>query len=285
MEYNLQVDHRQDVYDCISAMLEQEDHYLCYDYTTANLRSKCKVVAQHEAIDPFSGDSYRSKMCEWIFSVIDCTKLQRETAVVAMSYLDRFLCSSCKQASKARSNPKEYQLAAMTCFYIAVKIREPFEMDASFTSLISRGTHSAEEITSLEYVILTSLQWKLNGPTSIEFVNYLLELLPLSSILAAPILYAYSHAQAELAVKNSTFLSFRQSTIAIASLLNAFDFVALDDFSLRERILFLEAISNAFNNLDVCSTAEARSLLHDTFSAQAGFPQVICRKKSYAAAA
>ena len=56
-------------------------------------------------------ETCRSKMCEWIFHVIDSTRLQHETASVAMNFLDRFLCASTPRAKRARSHRSEYQLA------------------------------------------------------------------------------------------------------------------------------------------------------------------------------
>lgn len=103
----------QHIFDCISAMLRQEEHYLCYDYLDSQVVGV--ALRKKDAID----ESCRSKMSEWIFHVIDSTRLQRETASVAMHYLDQYLCTSSERAARARFDRKEYQLAAMTCFYVA----------------------------------------------------------------------------------------------------------------------------------------------------------------------
>ena len=66
-------------------------------------------------------------------------------------------------------------------------------MDAALISQLSRGVHTAEEITSLEYEILVALQWKLNGPTPVQFVNYILKLLPESARSAENTLATHSH--------------------------------------------------------------------------------------------
>ena len=114
--------------------------------------------------------------------------------------------------------------------------------------------HSAEEVTSLEYDILVALRWRLHGPTSNQFVNYFLELLPESSTPAAALalLYKYSHRQAEASIKNYDFVPLRNSTIAIASILNGLEFVPLEDFPLCARLRFFEFISIAFD-FDGCS--------------------------------
>lgn len=258
----------QHVFDCISAMLRQEEHYLCHDYLDIQV-----AATQHPSNGDAIDETCRSKMCEWIFHVIDSTRLQRETASVAMGFLDRFLASSSEQAEYAKSNRKEYQLAAMTCLYIAVKIREPFEMDAALMSRLSRGVHSAEEITSLEYNILIALQWKVNGPTPIQFVNHILELLPDSARSAAPTLYEHSHFQTELAVGDYAFVPYlRQSTIAIASILNSLGGIERGSFPFDECIQFIQVISSAFDlDIDSPLVNAVRGRLLESFAKSSGY--------------
>jgi hypothetical protein len=140
---------QEDLYSVLAAMLRQEEEYECHDYL--------------EFDDTKIDETCRTKMTEWVFQVVDCTRLQRETASVSMSYLDRFMCTSSPTAKKARLDRKEYQLVVLTTLYIATKIFEPFAMDASLVSKLSRGVHSEEEIIALEYEILVALQWKVNG--------------------------------------------------------------------------------------------------------------------------
>ena len=110
----------QDVVDCISSMIQTENHYLWYDYLNLKL-SQRELMPSDICMDDIEcvDETCRSKMCAWTFNIIDATKLRRETASVAMSYLDRFGCSQSSRAMMARSSRKQYQLAAMTCLYIA----------------------------------------------------------------------------------------------------------------------------------------------------------------------
>lgn len=91
---------------CISSMLQQEEDYLCHGFLDDKVAAAA-AMQTGEVID----ENCRSKMCEWIFHVIDSTRLQRETASVAMGLLDRFLCTNSHRAVQARLNRKEYQLA------------------------------------------------------------------------------------------------------------------------------------------------------------------------------
>eukprot|EP00581_Thalassiosira_minuscula_P029902 CAMPEP_0183785120 /NCGR_PEP_ID=MMETSP0739-20130205/66337_1 /TAXON_ID=385413 /ORGANISM="Thalassiosira miniscula, Strain CCMP1093" /LENGTH=323 /DNA_ID=CAMNT_0026029115 /DNA_START=86 /DNA_END=1057 /DNA_ORIENTATION=+ len=253
---------------CISAMLRQEEQYLCHDYLGIQ-----SAESQHLSTTHVIDETCRSKMCEWIYHVIDSTRLQRETASVAMGFLDRYLSSSSERAEGAKLDRKEYQLAAMTCLYIAVKIREPFEMDAGLMSRLSRGMHSAEEITTLEYDILIALQWKVNGPTPIQFINHIMELLPDSAKSAAPTLYEHSHFQAELAVGDYAFVPYlRQSTIAVASILNSLSSIERGSHHFNECVEFIQDLSSAFD-LDIDSpvvNAVRARLLH-SFAKSSGY--------------
>ncbi len=97
------------IFHCISTMLQQEEQYVCHDYLE-DAHALCRgerVNLGNTIVD----ETCRSKMCEWIFHVIDSTKLQRETASVAMNFLDRFLCAATPRAEQARTSRCEYQLA------------------------------------------------------------------------------------------------------------------------------------------------------------------------------
>ena len=267
----------QDVYDCLSAMLRQDEYYLCHDYLCDQQSDDPKPPscgAQHvagERGDPID-ETCRSKLCEWFFQVVDYVKLQRETVGIALNYLDRFLCSTSQRAQKAKYDRKEYQLAAMTSLYIAVKIFEPLEMDATLVSKLSRGLHSAEEITKLESEMLVALKWRLNGPSPFQFVNYFLELLPASARIVSATLYDFSHFQTELATGDYAFISLRRSVIAIASILNSLEGIPPSDFSFSERIKFIEAISNATGfNIFAPVVNAVRARLLESFAKSSGY--------------
>lgn len=160
----------------------------------------------------------------------------------------------------------------MTCLYIAVKIREPFEMDAPLMSRLSRGLHRADEITALEYEILVSLRWKMSGPTPFQFVNYILEILPDSAKVVAPTLYEHSHFQTELAVGDYAFVPFiRQSTIAVAAILNSLGSVAHDTVPYYDCIQFVRSISSSFElDIDSPLVNAVRGRLLESFARSSG---------------
>ena len=115
-----------DIFDCITTMLQQEEQYLCHDYLSDEVPP---VAAMHHTKEDAIDDTCRSKMCEWIFHVIDSTRLQRETASVAMNFLDRFLCTNSPRAEQARLDRREYQLAGESTHAILYRLNtflDPF---------------------------------------------------------------------------------------------------------------------------------------------------------------
>ena len=97
---------------CIASMLQQEEDYVCHGYLDDETPI-AGAAGNSDSID----ESCRSKMGEWIFHVIDSTRLQRDTASSAMALLDRFLCTNSHRALQARMNRKEYQLAGEPLLY------------------------------------------------------------------------------------------------------------------------------------------------------------------------
>jgi len=260
-----------DIYACISAMLVQEHYYLCHDYLNLSSRQPAHHNMTYGRCDPID-ETCRSKMSEWCFHVVDCTNLRRETVSIAMGYLDRFLCTTSLRAEHARCDRKEYQLAAMTALYVAVKIFEPLEMDAGLVSKLSRGLHSAAEITRLEHEMLVALSWRMNCPSPYQICNFLLELLPETAQDVKPTLYDYCHFQTELATGDYAYVPLRRSVIAVASVLNALEGIDQQDLLIPDRMTFINSISRAVD-YDICSPVvnAVRIRLLESFAKSSGF--------------
>jgi len=246
----------------INTMLETENEYLCQDYLGA--------------IGPDEGGSIdevcRNKMCEWIFHVVDSTKLRRDTAGQAMNILDRFLGTGSRRAWEVMRSRREFQLCAITTLYIAAKIGEPYLMDATTMSKLSRGMHTVKEITKMELDILTSLRWRVNCPSPYEIANHVLELLPASAGPAAERIYSHSQFQTELATGDYAFVPLHRSTIAIAAVFNSLGGVDPEDFPIRDRTLFVQSIARQFDiDLESPLLAAVRERLLESFERSSGY--------------
>lgn len=155
-----------------------------------------------------------------------------------MDYLDRFIASSTTSTTNSQhaqqqhalllTDKREYQLAAMTCLYISIKLHEPLAMNVTLLAEISAGCYTPQEILDMESRILQSLQWNLNGPTPQEFLSLYLSMLhpeeygyelnTLASLLDV------GTFQLELAVSDYDLsLRCKPSLVALAALLNSLE--------------------------------------------------------------
>eukprot|EP01082_Thalassiosira_pseudonana_P000555 g1459.t1 g1459 contig10:2135776-2136756(+) len=223
----------------------------------------------------------RVKMTEWTYQLVDFCKFSRNTVAISMSYLDRFLSTSSPSAQRALVSKKEYQLAAMVTLYLSVKLFEPMAMDPTLLADISQGCYTEIEIESMEQEILTALQWRLNGPTSLDFMTHILSLLPKSAdstdISASMALSDFSRFQVELSVSDYDLSLQRKSTIALASILNSLEGIDEKLISAQQRFKFIQRIStlSTINPFSIEINA-ARIRLLKLFSQNSGYqlPQV-----------
>jgi len=240
---------QQEIHDTISAMLKQEVHYLSNNYLKVS-----KI-----------GISDRAKVCKWVFDIVDRLKLHRETAIVAINYLDR-VCSSTSssRAAKARSDRNEYQLVAVSSLFIAIKILEVNILSADMLSYITKNMYTKDEITSCEEDILSALEWKMFGPTSVQFVDYILALLPGDMIKAKIQLRDESYRQ--LTTTDYGCVPLRRSSLALAAILNSLEHMHESILSFDMKYRYLEIISMAFDidNVQTSPLIKAvRGRLHD----------------------
>lgn len=233
-----------DLADRVGVMRAQEETtYRVRDYMAES------VLIRKAASKPVDEDC-RVKMCEWYVSlfsipatkdflltkppfvavqqhyrcyqVVDFCKFRRETVGIGMSYLDRFLCT--KKGEEALCNRKLYQLAAMTALYIAIKLHEPLEMETSLLADLSRGCYTEMEFVGMEQTILSALEFRVNGPTPLGFVQHFVAMMPKTVHPAVTdLLLDYARYQTELAVSEQSFASIKPSEIGLAAVLNAME--------------------------------------------------------------
>jgi len=122
-------------------------------------------------------ESCRIAMVNWLFQISDALSLNRETVSLAMSFLDRFLSSKTACSAQALEDRHKFQLAAITSYYIAVKIFEPVQLGVDMLVKLCRGFYEKSAILAMENDILFSLEWRVSSPTPLDFMRQMLELL------------------------------------------------------------------------------------------------------------
>jgi len=228
----------------LEVMRRQEDTtYFCTDYLEENI---CPQM-----IDELC----RSKMLKWCFQVADCGLCQRETVVVAISYLDRFLSSGTPRAMDVIKTRKTYQLASITTLYMAIKLFEPFELDIAGLVIFCKKAFTIKDFAQMENDILSALNWRVHGPTVISFLEHFFALIPTTStqnITAWQGLIRISKQYTVLTSDDFFFVTQKPSTCAIAIISNSLKHIPHDLLNTSERLDFFLQIANA-SKIDIQS--------------------------------
>jgi hypothetical protein len=194
--------------DCINAMrLHENETARCINYLTKEVDTTCRKL-----------------MVDWCFTVVDAFNLSRETVAVAMSILDRYLSSGKGDAPKSLQCKRMFQLASITCFYMAVKIHEPSQLGIRLLLQLCRGLYKESEVVSMEQDILFSVEWRLYASTTtpMEFVRQYLELVKEDMDDTSPILKSAARHM-DNATSDIFYSTCRASSIAMACVAGAFD--------------------------------------------------------------
>ena len=156
-----------DILGRIEAMRAQED-------ATSPRCNYFKISTTSDDIDKEG----RMSLVIWLRKVQTALKLSPETVWIALSYLDRYLSSGKGASQEALKCRYKFQLAAITSFWIAVKIYESMKLNVSTLVKLCKGYYEESEIVSTEEDILYALDWRVTTPTPMEFVRIFMELLP-----------------------------------------------------------------------------------------------------------
>jgi len=233
--------------DQLSHCVQQETSYRADDYL-----GRWKAVAAVTKEE-------RSAMCSWGFDIVETCSIDKEVAVIGISYLDRFMSVPCPRTRDCLLSRREFQLAFIACFVIALKGRGGMSVAPEFISeTICQGLYSQREIVEMEHDVLSALQWRLNGASPHEFIEGLCELLPRECSSGAKrtiVRVAKSHS--EKIMGNYRLALQRPSRIAYTALVSATEkispraFDPLDQMEWIEEIgliLQLESARNTYTN-------------------------------------
>ena len=148
-----------DLIDRLEVMLKQEasayktEDYLSLDWQQ-RLSAKTPVddcgLSSEGSSQSSAGtinETWREKICEWSYQVIDHFDYSREVVMISMNLLDRYLAHQ-------SVNKKVFQLAAMTCLFIAIKLNEPGKLTMSSMIELSRGYFRVDQMAAMEISIL-----------------------------------------------------------------------------------------------------------------------------------
>jgi Cyclin, N-terminal domain/Cyclin, C-terminal domain len=196
-----------EIADVITVMRRQETTvYLRNDYLTGS--SASKVV----------DSTWRQRIVEWMFGVVDHCSLRRDSVAIAAYYLDL-----CVERGVVASRV-EFQLAAITALQLAIKLYDSTVVKLDSMIKLGRGLFSEEDVVDMESKILTTLKWNVHPPTPICFLRQYLRILPPSvSPLSRYVIAEVTRFIAEISVCLYKFVDCPSSMIAYAGMLIAME--------------------------------------------------------------
>ena len=130
----------------------------------------------------------RPVLFDWLMEVAAEFRLQRETAQLAVNYVERFLSvratatasATAGAASEAGQLPvidkANYQLLGITCLFLACKVEESRPPRAEELARTTDGACVASAICEMERCVLRALSWRLHCVTSCAWLKLLLKL-------------------------------------------------------------------------------------------------------------
>ena len=175
----------------------------------------------------------RMQIVNWCYQIIDRCQFNRETVVVAMNLVDRFMSTSNSSLSDLQddilSNCGKYQLLIANALFTSIKLNERLSFSSQdFATAVCQGTYSLREVEAMELLLLHGLQWRMSPPTSLRVGYEILSLLFLSQEAEKTFMAIQTRAslreelasQTEIIVREYHLAIMRPSTIAFAAIMN-----------------------------------------------------------------
>lgn len=173
-------DNRTDILSRLDAMLVQE----------ASSTTRCfNYFKKHQDLGPSDiNESCRKAMVKWLQQVQTTLSLSPDTGYIAMTIFDRYLSSGKGGSTRVLEDSVEFQLAAITSFYTAIKIHEPIVLGIDMLRVLCRNAYTETDFVSMEIDILSAVDWRVSRHTAMDFARDLFELIREDGFLPSVVL-------------------------------------------------------------------------------------------------
>ncbi|KAJ0247282.1 Cyclin-D3-1 [Hirschfeldia incana] len=161
----------------------------------------------------------RKEAVGWILRVNAHYGFSTLAAVLAITYLDKFICSYSLQ----RDKPWMLQLVSVASLSLAAKVEEthvPLLLD--FQVEETKYVFEAKTIQRMELLILSTLQWKMHLITPISFLDHIIRRLGLKNSAHWDFLNR-CHRLLLSVISDSRFVGYRPSVVAAATMMRIID--------------------------------------------------------------
>mmetsp|Transcript_27205 Transcript_27205/g.41820 ORF Transcript_27205/g.41820 Transcript_27205/m.41820 type:complete len:333 (-) Transcript_27205:50-1048(-) len=188
------------------------------------IRSGSDHVALTEAPFAFQNVTWRERVAQWCYDVIDHLELPREVVYLAMNILDRYIASSHTPFSQDKD---VYEATAITSLFLAIRISGSMDIKVPDLLCMSRSSAQTKDIHSTGSSILETLTFSQQILTPTAFVKALMSFLTSSlSTRNSMSLFELSSYLVEIAVCDQQFCRVRPQELAFAAL-----FIAMSEQS------------------------------------------------------
>lgn len=231
----------------------EKGHYHCRDYLAD------QSPTQRETVD----ETWRQRMCEWMYGVVDHCNFRRDIVGVSATYLDMCL-SRDREVIDSRRN---FQLAAMTALYLAMKVHDTSFIKLESLIKLGRGLFTEDDVIKMESKILVKLEWQIHPPTTMCYVRQYVRLLPDSiSPSTTYMVSEISRFVAEISVCLYKFVRYPPSLVAFATILismNGIDEGSLPAWQRNQVFCRMKNVANV--SLSTPGVHEVTKLLQASF--------------------
>jgi Cyclin, N-terminal domain len=221
------------------AMARQSSEYAVSDYFAVALSEFRQLGFSDSTAQAFIDDAIdsRQKMIQWMSQIVDYCHFTTETTEIAINCLDRYFASSrearqlwsAKHCNESERNQcqHEYQLAAVACLYIVVKVHEPKCLSPSSLADLSRGLYQPHDVERMERRVRNMLKWRVHLPTTSACIIQLIAGLQGFDETLVETCFDLAKLQVELAWRAHQHLTsiytFSTMTLAAAAVQNALE--------------------------------------------------------------
>jgi hypothetical protein len=191
-----------------------------------------------------------------------CHYTSDTAAEIAISCLDRFV--STNDGYEALLDRQQFQLAALAAVYTAVKVHEQQALTPALVAKLSNGAFATEDIEEMERRMLQALKWKINPPTTMDFVRNFLSCIP-DDVLdsnSRRVVLELSQYQVGRSVIQYDLCTIKASSVAFASLLNSIESIFKDGMMGS----YIESLIAHYANIDSYSIQGLRDRLYEAIS-------------------
>lgn len=148
--------------DRIQKLLLKEENERPSDYL------ECVKGKEHKE----SLKTFRSRLIQWCVDVLNTIQFKKNCTFYATSLFDRYLSAlPIQERSQVLEASKQMQLVMIAALFVSIKMHEPLGVSSAFFAQLTCDVFKPEDIEEMEMRILSRLNWKLNAPTVLCFMQ------------------------------------------------------------------------------------------------------------------